>query len=216
MRRFLKYELDNYLRSRGGEIIEELPLMYVENQGYVHYRKGSLVMYALKDYIGEDAINRALRRFLDRYAFAGPPFPTARDLVAEFRAEASAEQQQLITDLFEKITLFDLKVTDAGVKPLADGFEVTVSVEARKLDADGSGREREVPLDYQLDLGIFPAKAPGTPDIELPEPLLLEKRRIVSGEQVLRFRVSDRPAQVGIDPYNKMIDRNPDDNLKRL
>jgi aminopeptidase N len=26
IRRFLKYELDDYLRSRGGEIVEELPL----------------------------------------------------------------------------------------------------------------------------------------------------------------------------------------------
>ena len=31
IRRFLKYELDNYLRNRGGEIIEELPLNRVEN-----------------------------------------------------------------------------------------------------------------------------------------------------------------------------------------
>lgn len=216
MRRFLKYELDNYLRSRGGEIIEELPLLYVENQGYVHYRKGSLVMYALKDYLGEAAVNRALRRFLDRYAFQGPPFPTARDLVAEFRAEASSAQQPLITDLFERITLFDLKVTGARVRPVGDEFEVEVTIVARKLYADGSGREEEAPLDYPLDVGLFPAHpSDGLPD-QLPEPIGLEKRRIVSGEQVVTFRVPERPALVGIDPYNKMIDRNPDDNLLRL
>ena len=49
MRRFLKFELDNYLQARGGERIEELPLYLVENQPYIHYRKGSLVMYALRD-----------------------------------------------------------------------------------------------------------------------------------------------------------------------
>jgi hypothetical protein len=157
-----------------------------------------------------------LRRFLDRYAFTGPPFPTASDLVGEFRAEASAEQQQLITDLFEKITLFDLKVTDASAKPVADGFEVALTVEARKLEADGAGEEREVPLDYQLDVGVFPPAGPDAPEAELPDPLLLEKHRIVSGRQVLTFRVPQRPARVGIDPYNKMIDRNPDDNVKRL
>ncbi len=27
MRRFIKFELDNYLSSRGGELIEELPLL---------------------------------------------------------------------------------------------------------------------------------------------------------------------------------------------
>ena len=58
IRRFLKYELDTYLRSRGGEVIEELPLDRVENQGYIHYRKGSLVMYLLQDRLGEDASTR--------------------------------------------------------------------------------------------------------------------------------------------------------------
>jgi aminopeptidase N len=48
MRRFLKYELDRYLRSRGGEVVEELPLARVENQQYIHYQKGSLVLYWLK------------------------------------------------------------------------------------------------------------------------------------------------------------------------
>ena len=46
--------------------IEELPLMRVENQDYIHYRKGSLVMYALRDEIGEGVVNRALRGFLQR------------------------------------------------------------------------------------------------------------------------------------------------------
>ena len=73
MRRFLKYELDRYLSDRGGELIEELPLKYVENQGYIHYRKGSLAMYAIKDAIGEDAVNRALRRVIDQHAYAGAP-----------------------------------------------------------------------------------------------------------------------------------------------
>ena len=190
--------------------------MYVENQGYVHYRKGSLVMYALKDYLGEQAVNRALRRFLDEHAFAGPPFPTARDLVEEFRAEAAPDQQQLITDLFEKITLFDLKVTDARVKAVEDGYQVSVTIAARKLYADGSGREEEAPLDYWLDVGIFPQEESDAASGELPEPLVLEKHPIVSGEQVLTFRVPERPDQVGIDPYNKMIDRNPDDNVRRL
>jgi aminopeptidase N len=61
IRRFLKFELDRYLRSRGGEVIEELPLARVENQQYIHYQKGSLAMYLLQERLGEDAVNRALR-----------------------------------------------------------------------------------------------------------------------------------------------------------
>jgi aminopeptidase N len=69
MQRFLQYELDRYLIGRSGEQKKELPLARVENQPYIHYRKGSLVMYALQDYIGEENLNRAIREFRDEYAF---------------------------------------------------------------------------------------------------------------------------------------------------
>jgi aminopeptidase N len=65
MRRFLRCELDMYLSGRGGELVEELPLELVERQPYIHYRKGSLVLYALKDAIGEERLNRALRRYVE-------------------------------------------------------------------------------------------------------------------------------------------------------
>ncbi len=156
MRRFLKYELDNYLTNRGGERIEELPLKLVEDQPYVHYRKGSLAMYALKDAIGEEAVNRALRKMLARYAPDGAPFPLSGDLIDAFRAEAPADKQALITALFEKITLWDLSVTDARVAPTDDGrYRVTFSVATRQFEADGAGREVEVPLDVWLDVGVF-------------------------------------------------------------
>jgi hypothetical protein len=63
---------------------------------------------------------------------------------------------------------------------------------------------------------VFPPDTADGDGPDLPTPLLLEKRRIVSGESVLTFHVTDPPGRVGIDPYNKMIDRNPEDNLKRL
>ncbi|MDQ3080132.1 MAG: aminopeptidase, partial [Pseudomonadota bacterium] len=117
IRRFLKYELDSYLRSRKGEAVEELPLERVENQGYIHYRKGSLAMYLLQERLGEAAVNRALARFVAKYRFKGAPYVRSTDLIAEFRREATTpEQQQLITDLFERITLYDLKLTDASTR----------------------------------------------------------------------------------------------------
>jgi len=217
MRRFLKYELDSYLRSRGAELIEELPLVRVEDQGYIHYRKGTVAMYALKDAIGEVGVNTALRSFLAKYAFNEDDYPTAADLVAEFRAVAGVEQQNLVTDLFEKITLFDLAVTDAAVEEVAGEYEVSVTVAAKKYYADGKGVETEAPLNLNLDFALFPEPTPQQAEVlgdaDLPPPLMLAKRAVVSGPQTFTFRVPERPARVGIDPYNKMIDRNPDDNL---
>ncbi len=47
MRKFLKEALDKYLQGRTFEWKEENPLMYVENQQYIHYNKGALVLYAI-------------------------------------------------------------------------------------------------------------------------------------------------------------------------
>ncbi len=70
---FLRFELDQYLRGRGQERNEEYPLYNVDpNQGYIHYNKGAMVMYALQDYIGEDKVNQAIREFLKAHAFQGP------------------------------------------------------------------------------------------------------------------------------------------------
>ena len=60
MRIFLKDALDRYLTGRTFESKKEKPLIYNENQQYIHYNKGSLVLYALSDYIGEDIFNQAL------------------------------------------------------------------------------------------------------------------------------------------------------------
>src|SRR5690606_18334560 len=64
MRKFLKEALDGYLRGRTWEWKEENPLMYNENQQYIHYNKGSLVLYAMSDYLGEKRFNDVLKTFV--------------------------------------------------------------------------------------------------------------------------------------------------------
>lgn len=214
IRRFLKYELDNYLRSRGGERLEELPLAKNENQGYIHYRKGSLVMYLLKDQIGQDNVDAALRDVIHDYAFKGPPYPTSLELVRALRAHAPADKQALITDLFEKITLWDVKATKVDAARRADGkWAVRLTVQARKLYADGKGKETETPMTNEsYDFGLFSAK-PGDGAFGSKDVIAFERRPLGSGTHVFEFVVSKKPAWAGVDPYNKRIDRNSDDNL---
>ena len=129
VRDFLKLELDRYLASRGGERIEELPLYRVENQPYIAYQKGSLVMYALKDYVGEKAVNRALARLVEQRQYSYDPYPTTLDFMSLIREEAGPEHEGLITDLFEKITIFDLEAEDVTVSKRADGrFDVNTDL----------------------------------------------------------------------------------------
>ncbi len=190
MRRFLKYELDNYLRSRGGEAVDELPLELVENQAYIHYRKGSVVMYALKDYLGEDAVNRALQKLIANHAYKSDPYAQSRDLIRYLREEADSDfEQQLITDLMEKIVLMDLKVTNAESQPNdAGGYDVTLTIDAKKFMADGKGRETEEPMDMMIDVGLFSKDPNDTKPGEDVE-LYLAKHQIKTGENVITLTI---------------------------
>jgi aminopeptidase N len=216
IRKFLKGELDRYLQSRGGEVIEELPLNRVENQSCIHYNKGSLAMYWLKEVVGAETVNRAMRKLLSEFAFKPAPYPCSIDFLRLLRAEAGQAQDQLITDLFEKITLYDMKAREATAKKLSSGqYEVSFTVEGRKLYADGKGKETEAPLDEPFDLGVF-TEEPGKKGYKRESVLLMERRTIKSGKQVVTLTVNARPRFVGVDPYNKRIDRNSEDNLTRV
>lgn len=213
IRRFLKYELDRYLRGRGGEVVEELPLARVEDQQYIHYQKGALVMYWLKEVVGEAAVDRALAKLLQRHAFKAAPYANTRDFLALLRAEAGPQHEALIVDLFEKITLVDAKAVQASAKARPDGrWDLHLELDARKLYADGRGAESEAPLDEVFDIGVFSAE-PGRTGFDAKAVLHLERQRIRSGRQGLDLVVDRLPSHAGIDPYNKRIDRNSDDNL---
>jgi ABC-2 type transport system permease protein len=214
IRRFLQYELDNYLNARGGEVVEELPLNRVEDQGYIHYRKGAVVMYLLQDRLGEDRVNAMLSTLLDRYKFKGPPYAISTDLVDGFKSLARNEaERQLVSDLLEKITLYDLKAGAAKVKKLADSrYQTTISIEAAKFYADGLGKESEADLADEIDIGLFTAK-PGRGAFDSKDVLYKKRHQITSGPQKIRIVTSKRPLFAGVDPYNKYIDRNSDDNI---
>ena len=214
IRRFLKYELDSYLRSRGGEAIEELPLGRVEDQGYIHYRKGALVMYLLQDRLGEDRVNAMLADQLRRHRFKGAPYVRSTDLVDGFRSLAhDPRERQLVDDLFDRITVYDLKATSARTARLPSGLWATdIGVDAAKFYADGKGRERAAPLSDQIDVGLF-TKRPGLGDFAHADVLRMERRPVRSGHQVIRVLSAARPAFAGVDPYNKYVDRNSDDNV---
>jgi ABC-2 type transport system permease protein len=213
MQKFLKHELDGYLRGRAGEAVKEPPIVEVQREAYVWYQKGSLVMYGLADYIGEDKVNLALHNFLmaKRYANAedavSVPYPDTRDFVAALRAETPAEYQYYITDAFESIVLYDNKADTATYTKTADGkYQVTLTVNAKKLKSDGSGNETVMPLADYIDIGVFSGKK------DHAKTLYLKKEKITQAKTTFTITVDEVPTRAGIDPINKLIDRIPDDN----
>jgi ABC-2 type transport system permease protein len=215
MRKFLKYEMDNYLRSRGNERHKEHPLLTVEaEQGYIHYRKASVVLYYLKEMIGEDAVNLALRKVIAGHAYHAPPYPTSYALLDALREQTPPQYQYLIKDLFEDITLFSNRTADATALKRTDGrYEVTIHVEAHKYKADPKGNETEVPLDDWIDIGAF---AKPEKDHKYGKTLYRDRVRMTAKDGSYTFTTAELPDQAGIDPFLLLIDRVPDDNTKKV
>jgi aminopeptidase N len=212
MRKFLKYELDSYLRGRGAERIEEMPLYLVENQPYIHYRKGSVIMYALKDQVGEEPLNRAIAAYVKAVAFQEPPYTTSLEFLTAIKAAVPPGREALLDDLFRSITLYENKATKATWTKRDDGkYVVALEIASAKFRADGQGKETPAALDDWIDIGVFGDKEANGP-VE-GKVLALEKRHIGAGGGTIEIVVDQEPRKAGIDPFNKLIDRVPDNNI---
>ncbi|QNQ07801.1 ABC transporter permease/M1 family aminopeptidase [Sphingomonas alpina] len=214
IRRFLKYELDSYLRARGSERIEELPLDRVENQPYIHYRKGAVVMYLLQDRLGEDRVNHMLAGLLDKFRFKSQPYARSLDLVNGFLSLArTPAERELVLDLLDRITIYDLKATTATTRKLPDGnFETAITVNAAKFYANGTGVEKPAPLVDSIAIGLFDQR-PGLGAFAAKDVISMTRLPVKSGQQVIRLVSKRKPVFAGVDPYNTYIDRNSDDNV---
>jgi ABC-2 type transport system permease protein len=214
MTKFLKYETDRYLRERSGEAEKEVPIFKVENQGYIHYQKGSAVMYHLKEAIGEKNVNKALKEMVQKYAYKPPPYPCSYDLLDAFRRNTPDSLQSLLTDIFEDIILFDNRTTKATfAKNAAGKYEVQLEISCAKLRADSLGNETPVKINDWVDIGVF-AKPEGEKELGK----LIGIRRVKMSEPTAKFTivVDEEPYQAGVDPLRYLMDRMPLDNLRNV
>jgi ABC-2 type transport system permease protein len=209
MKKFMRYELENYLRGRAQERNEEPPLYRVDvNQGYIHYGKGAMVMYEMQDYIGEDNVNKALAEFIRAFAFKGPPYPVSLDLMSYLQKYTPPEYQYLFDDLWRNVTLYDNRARSATYSQLPDGkYKVDLVVEAHKFRADAKGQDHAVSLNDFIDIGVQDSQG---------KFLYLQKQKIEKEQNTFTITVDKLPAQAGIDPILKLIDRNPDDNVMKI
>jgi ABC-2 type transport system permease protein len=236
MRTFLKEALDGYLLQRTLERKRENALMYNDGQGYIHYQKGSMVLYALSDYIGEEKLNGAIQKFINKVKFQEPPYTTSIEFVNYLREATPDSLQYVIKDMFETITLYKNRITNTKVTELENGtYQVDIEFEVAKYRNDEKGKRYygekvgdtlsyktakmkkpilSVPLADYIDIGIFAEE-----DVEgiMKEKLLyLKKHKVTSINNKLTIIVNEKPIEVGVDPYNKLIDSQSDDNRKKI
>jgi len=213
-KKFLKYDMDSYLRSRGGESIAELPLMKVENQDYIHYSKGSVVMNAIKEYIGEDSLNVVMQRFIANTACQEPPYTNTNVFIEELERMVPDTFQYLINDMFKDIILFNNKAVKGNYKQLENGqFELTLTIETEKYRADTKGKEEVLALNDYIYIGVY-AKA--NADSKNDKLLYYQLHQFSEKENTLVLIIDEEPYQAGIDPSHLLIDRVRKDNIIEL
>ncbi len=105
---FLEIQKDDYKKGKDRATIDEPSLALVENQDYIYYAKGAINMYELQKTIGEENVNKALRRFLEdwnttngKLKIVTNRYATSQDLLDYFIEVTSDSHQYIISDLFE-------------------------------------------------------------------------------------------------------------------
>ncbi|WP_396155940.1 M1 family aminopeptidase [Flavobacterium sp.] len=236
MRRFLKDALDKYLQGRTFESDREQPLMFNENQQYIHYNKGSLVLYALSDYIGEQKMNNAIKAYIQKVAYQEAPYTNSIEFVSYLNQATPDSLKYVIDDMFKTITLYDNKITKAFSKKLKNGsYEVTINFDITKYKANEEGKRtftnnlgktlkitkkgkkyatESYPLNDYIEIGIFSEET--LKNKKRDKELYLKKVKVTGIENQIKLIVKEKPLEVGVDPYNKLIDTQSDDNRMKI
>lgn len=205
--KYLKYELDAYLAGRAQERKKENALNDVEGQQYIQYNKSSLAFYALQDYIGEERVNAAFRRYLQDWKDAEGPYPVSDDLLKYIREVTPDSLQSVVRDLFETITLFENKAVKALYEQNKDGsYQLAFTFSSGKVRADSTGVERNVDMGDWIDVGAY-TRRNGREEV-----IYLKKHFVTQSDNTVTIRVKEKPSRVGIDPLHKLVDRHSDDN----
>ncbi len=215
MKQFLRYEMDRYLRGRTREQEKELPLMYNENQSYIYYQKGSVVMYALQDFIGEETLNQALKNYAEAVAYQEPPYTTSLQFMNYLEEIVPDSLQYLVNDMFKDIILYSNKTNNGTYKALDNGqYEVTIDVSVEKFKADTLGRETLIPHNDYIDIGVYSEER--NEGERYGRPIKVERHKIAAKDTSFTLIVDELPHEAGIDPNYLLVDRFPEDNVKTL
>jgi ABC-2 type transport system permease protein len=133
--------------------------------------------------------------------------------------------------MIETITLYQNRIVSSQSKKLDDGrYQIDIEFKISKYRNDEKGKifygdEKRDSISYKtekmkkpeysvfladyIDIGIFGEDGDKN-EIEL----YLKKHKINSIHNKISIILDNKPNEVGIDPYNKLIDTNSEDNRK--
>ncbi|MEO9966516.1 MAG: M1 family aminopeptidase [Reichenbachiella sp.] len=225
---YTEQSLRTYLKQRAKVNGKESPLIYNNGQDEAHvpYQKGSLALYALSEYLGENHFNQILRKYLHQVRFKSAPYTTSIDFLKVLKNEIPDSLQYLVSDLFEEVVLYDNSIEEVKVTALDDGtFEATVDFKVSKYNSGAQGirtyqttaapkvadEVMTLPLADYIEIVAYSSEENGNLKI-----IHRKKYKISETENKLTLTLSQRPSRVAIDPEHLLLDANLKDNFKSL
>jgi hypothetical protein len=198
-----------YFNGRSYASTLEQPLYLEQGEHYMLYGKSYIVMFALKELIGEESLNGVLKTLVDRHKNEIDATVTSVEFLGELYKVTPEESHYLIDDWFKKIITYDLSIAEVSYSKQPSGiYEVTINIDAKKFESV-DGIESEISMSEPIPIGLFSTHPSGA---SLDDVIHLSPKTIVDGKQKLTFQTDKLPKYVSIDPYGTRPDLVRSDN----
>ncbi len=232
---FLKKALDIYLVKRNSETDTEKPLMYNSglSKSYIPYQKGSIVFNALSEYLGEDILNGALKKYFEKEKLKEAPYSTPAEMI-EFIIEVTPDSlKYLIKDMFETVTFYDNRILNVASSQLNDGrykTDIEFVISKHRINENGiiiyednpgeapaytsaetGGQISSLPLKDYIEICIFSGQKNSGMTVE--DLIYSKKHRINIVHNVISVITDSKPSKVAVDPFLILIDTDIKNNV---
>ncbi|WP_276481362.1 M1 family aminopeptidase [Paraflavitalea pollutisoli] len=212
LRRLLQADNNLYFALRGMDHEQEQPL-YQTDKPYVYYQKGGMVMYGIKEMLGEDTVNAALRALIAQHGY---PASKGRpdDLLQLLVAGTNQQQAAQIQEWFTGTATYDNAVRAVRCDSLTGGrFRLTIEVQHGKKGTGKSAPSADTPPDL-VPIALY--AAPHITWDGSTQPLYRQHYWLSRSQHTLVIEVDRRPAVVAIDPLGYLPDEDLSNNYYLL
>lgn len=210
---YLKYDNTLYFNMRNGDGMDELPLWQTAGQTFVHYQKGGLALYAIKEALGEEKVNTALHQLIEKHA-ASYHKATTTTLFNALAIGANTRELALLDQLFKKVVVYNNEVKVMDCQQQANGkFRVSLQVNISKTNQTQQPAVFEMP-DEDITVAVYnqPANKRG----RYSNPIYWQVHHFTKKESVITVITDSKPVAVAIDPCYYFLDDNLSDNVAVL
>lgn len=217
--RFLRENLNDYMEGRRTDRFPETP--YIRSQAsYQDYKKGAMVFYAMRHFLGEEWVNAHIRQFLETRRDRGEGlYPTGTDLYRQMRPTCPDSLAYLMEDLWEHVCTYELEVREARATPAGkDSWQLRLQIKADKQYQDARGKKTDPvhPMNDLVEVIVFGEPQGKRDRIEELPVIHRQMLRLPAGDTTLQLAVNRKPFKAGIDPNHILIDRKPENNVSTI